>query len=86
MLDVKGMKKKKNNITPYNPPNKKKKNYYLIMKAIKCIGITSAVCALLCMSGYDCPECNFAAQTIALSVCVIVAVVCGMIWQKLNER
>ena len=56
------------------------------MKAIKIVGITSAVCALLCMSGYDCPECNFAAQSIALGVCVVVAVVCGMIWQKLNER
>lgn len=52
------------------------------MKAVKCIGITSAVCALLCMSGYDCPECNFAAQTIALGVSVLVAVVCGMIYQK----
>jgi len=54
------------------------------MKTIKCIGITSAVCALLCMSGYDCPECNFTAQSITLGVCVVVAVVCGMIYQKMK--
>ena len=52
------------------------------MKAVKFIGYMGAFGALLCMSGYDCPECNFAAQTIALGVSVLVAVVCGMIYQK----
>jgi hypothetical protein len=52
------------------------------MKAVKCVGIASAACALLCMTGFDCPECNYAAQTIALGVCIVVAVVCGMIYQK----
>ena len=55
------------------------------MKAVKCIGITSAVCALLCMSGFDCPECNFAAQFIALGVSLCVAVVCGLIVAKKED-
>ena len=54
------------------------------MKAVKFIGYMGAFGALLCMTGFDCPECNYAAQTIAFGVCVVVAVVCGMIWQKMK--
>ncbi len=52
------------------------------MKAVRFIGYIGAFGALLCMTGFDCPECNFAAQTIALVVCLIVAVVCGLIAGK----
>ena len=55
------------------------------MKAIKIIGILGAIGALLCMSGYDCPECNFREQTIALCVCICVALVCGIIYTKHQE-
>ena len=57
------------------------------MRTIKCIGIIGAIGALLCMTGYDCPECNFVAQTIALGVCSLVAIVCGMIvYKREGER
>ena len=52
------------------------------MKAVKVLGYMGAFGALLCMTGFDCLECNYTALTIALGVCVLVAVVCGMIYQK----
>jgi hypothetical protein len=55
------------------------------MKAVKFIGYMGAFGALLCMSGYDCPECNFAAQTIALGVSLCVAVTCGIIIAKKED-
>lgn len=54
------------------------------MKAIKIFGTLCAVFALLCLTGYDCPECDFAAQTIALCVSATIALACGMIVAK-NE-
>jgi len=55
------------------------------MKTIEILGIFSAFFAVLCMTGFDCPECNYVAQTIALCVCVVVALVCGLIIYK-RER
>lgn len=55
------------------------------MNIIKVIGIASALGALLCATGYDCPECNFTAQTIATVSCAVVAVVCGMVYEKKGE-
>ena len=52
------------------------------MKAIKILGACAAGFALLCMTGFDCPECNFTAQFIALGVSLRVAVVCGLIVAK----
>ena len=52
------------------------------MKAVKFIGYMGAFGALLCMTGFDYPECNYTAQAIALCVCLLVAVVCGLIAGK----
>lgn len=54
------------------------------MKTIKILCVSSAIMALLCATGFDCPECDFTAQTIALCVSVCVSLVCGLIWAK-NE-
>lgn len=57
------------------------------MKAVKLLGVSGGFGALLCMTGFDCPECNFEAQTIALVSCIVVALVCGIIeYRKENER
>ena len=55
------------------------------MKAIKIIGACAAGFALLCMTGFDCPECNYVAQFIALGVSLCVAVVCGLIVAKKED-
>lgn len=52
------------------------------MKAIKIIGYMSAFGVLLCATGYDCPECNFTAQTIALVSCLTLSILCGLIAGK----
>ena len=55
------------------------------MKAVKFIGYMGAAGALLCMTGFDCPECNYEAQFIALGVSLCVAVVCGLIVVKKED-
>lgn len=55
------------------------------MKAIKIIGGCAAGFALLCLTGFDCPECNFKAQITALLVSTAIAVVCGLIVAKKEE-
>lgn len=52
------------------------------MKAVKVIGFLCAFGALLCATGFDCPECNFVAQTIATVSCAVAALVCGYIAGK----
>ena len=52
------------------------------MKAIKILGACAAGFALLCLTGFDCPECNYEAQFIALGVSLCVAVTCGIIIAK----
>ena len=49
------------------------------MKALKIIGAISATFALLCMTGFDCPECNMKAQAAALIVSLLIAMTCGII-------
>lgn len=49
---------------------------FKIIRIIEGIGVAGV---LLCLSGYDCPDCNYVAQTIALGVCICVCVVCGLI-------
>lgn len=44
---------------------------------LKVCAFISGMCALLCMTGYDCPECNYIEQTIALAACAIVCLVCS---------
>ena len=59
------------------------------MRFIKFVGIVCAIGAVLCMTGYDCPECDFTKQTIALIGCAVIATICGLIVlnheQKTNE-
>lgn len=45
----------------------------------KYLGVSAAIFALLCMTGFDCPECNYAAQFTALGISVLVAVICVLI-------
>lgn len=52
------------------------------MKAIKIIGAISATFALLCMTGFDCPDCNMTEQLIALIVSLAIATTCGVIVAK----
>lgn len=49
------------------------------MKLIKTIGILCATGAFLCMTGYDCPECDFTKQTIVLLSLGSIATICGLI-------
>lgn len=49
------------------------------MNIIKGIGIASAFGALLCATGFDCPECNYTAQAIATASCFVIALVCGIV-------
>lgn len=52
------------------------------MKTIKIIGAISATFALLCMTGFDCPECNMTEQLAALGISLAIAVTCGVIIAK----
>lgn len=56
------------------------------MKAVKIIGYVSASFALLCMTGFDCPECNYVAQGIALGASALIAIVCGLIVANHQQR
>lgn len=56
------------------------------MKTLKAICMVGAIGALLLMTGFDCPECNYTAQFTALCVCLAVALVSGIIIAKLEER
>ena len=56
------------------------------MKTLKAICMVGAIGALLLMTGFDCPECNYTAQFTALGVCLAVALVSGIIIAKLEER
>ena len=49
---------------------------------MKVCAVVSGMAALFCMTGYDCPECNFVKQTIALAVCAIVCLVCSYVVLK----
>lgn len=49
----------------------------------KYIAVFAGLFALLCLTGYDCPECNYTSQTIALVVSVCVTLVCTYIgWEN----
>ena len=48
------------------------------MQLCKVISALGTIGALLLLSGYDCPECNYKQQTIALIICAGVAIVFGM--------
>ena len=56
------------------------------MNTIRFIGVLSTMVALLCMTGFDCPDCNYAAQFTALGISILVAVVCGCIIVKKQKK
>lgn len=52
------------------------------MKTIKFFSFIGTIGALLLLSGYDCPECDYRKQTTALVLCIAVSVICGLIAAK----
>lgn len=56
------------------------------MKAVKIFGTLCVIFALLCLTGYDCPDVNFKSQTIALGISVLLATICGLIVAKNDQR
>lgn len=56
------------------------------MNTIKFIGVLSTMVALLCMTGFDCPECNYAAQFTALGISTGIALLCGCIIVKKQKK
>ena len=56
------------------------------MKIVKVIGYCAAAIAVLTLTGYDCPECNYKAQTIVLAVFTGIAFICGVIIAKKEKK
>jgi hypothetical protein len=49
------------------------------MKIIKIVGYCAASLALLSLTGFDCPDCDYVVQTSVLLASAFVALVCGII-------
>lgn len=52
------------------------------MKIVKVIGYCAAAIAVLTLTGYDCPDCDYEAQTIVLAISAGIAFTCGLIVTK----